>query len=578
MPTPWRRFRIRHKIGSGGFGDVYLAEVASAGGFARVVALKLLHADFHDQAEIVGRLRDEARLLGQLQHPAIVRAEDLIFLDGRLAVVMEFIPGANLLDLINPRTNPDDIPPRIPLQVVRRVCEALEAAWSRPSTLSGQPLRVMHRDIKPSNIRVTPDGEVKVLDFGVARADAMDREIVTENELIGSTPYIAPEVFLNGPLGPYTDLYSLGVTFYEMIARRRFGRCGLNPKQQAQKLEERMAEADFSSFGGQEGPLRLLLRDMLAFDFGDRPQALEVAESCRRIAAQLPEPSLQRWTPGKVEEVAARTRLPATGSLDGQVLEEESTRSGLRDDATTANLHRDTPSQASTTTIRARGSGCLLLGLPLALLAGCLLLLVGVAMYTGFFPWPGEELATSPPVSESLQQAAPAEQPASPDKQGGAAQGATSQAEPATTQAAKSVASPAPAKPSTSSPSSEAVRKESAEPSAAQGAAPRGQAPSAQPQPTQPESTEPAATPAPAEHAPAASSVPLEVAFTSRPLGLAVSVDGVYRGATPLRVTLGSGPHRVVFESGVQTLSKDIVVEEGGKDLWFYDHAEGEIR
>ena len=110
-----RRFRFRRRVGSGAFGDVYQAELTTGGGFSKVVAVKLLKRDFVDESGIVSRMRDEARMLGHLRHPAIVQADDLISLAGRIAVVMEFIPGANLLWLLQNRFNPDPLPPAVAL-------------------------------------------------------------------------------------------------------------------------------------------------------------------------------------------------------------------------------------------------------------------------------------------------------------------------------------------------------------------------------------------------------------------------------------------------------------------------------
>ncbi len=324
--TGRRSFRFRHKIGSGAFGEVYLAEMISSGGFAKVVAVKVLKPEFLDEADIVGRMRDEGRLLGHLRHPAIVQADDLIMLGGRVAIVMEYVPGANLLWLIHPRQNPDPLPPAVLSAIICRVAEALEAAWSRPSTLTGLPLRVLHRDIKPSNIRITPDGEVKVLDFGVARSDALERETSTHNQLIGSLTFLAPEVFLSHPVLPATDIYALGVTFYESIARTRFGRCGLSPDYHQDLLQERLRALDLSNWGACAEPVRGLLGEMLAFEPVQRPTAGGVATFCARSCRALAGPDLRDWARENVERVAGGVKLDPKGALVGATLDEDSSQ------------------------------------------------------------------------------------------------------------------------------------------------------------------------------------------------------------------------------------------------------------
>ena len=324
-----RSFRFRRRIGQGAFGEVYLAELVTGGGFSKVVAVKLLKPEFSDEREIVGRMRDEARLLGHLRHPAIVQADDLVMLGGRVGIVMEYVPGANLLSLIMPRVNPDPVPPAAMAAIIGRVAEALEAAWSRPSTLTGQPLRVLHRDIKPSNIRITPDGEVKVLDFGVARADAMERETTTHNQLVGSLTFLAPEVFLCHPLMPATDVYALGVTLFESLARNRFGRCGLTPEKQAEQVVRRVGEIDLALWGPCGPILRALLSDMLAFEPVRRPTAAHVARTRLQVCRDLPGPDLKTWARETVERVAAAEQIDPNGELVGATLDEDSSQRGV---------------------------------------------------------------------------------------------------------------------------------------------------------------------------------------------------------------------------------------------------------
>jgi tRNA A-37 threonylcarbamoyl transferase component Bud32 len=407
-PPPSRRsFRFREKIGSGAFGEVYLAELITGGGFAKVVAVKVLKPEFLEETDIVSRMRDEARLLGHLRHPAIVQADDLLMLGGRVAIVMEYVPGVNLLSLIHPKRNPLPPPPGVLCAILGRVAEALEAAWSRPSALTGEPLRVLHRDIKPSNIRVTPDGEVKVLDFGVARSDALERETSTHNQLIGSLTFLAPEVFLSHPVLPATDVYALGVTFYESIARSRFGRCGLSAEYHHELLAERLAALDLTDWGGCAEPARQLLGEMLAFEPIHRPTAAGVARSCAGWCRAMSGAELRDWAGEHVVRVAAATKGDPDGELVGLTLDEDSSHRSMVIGAPPGSHPGDGLDEDEDTAVERPKRG-----IWLAVLLVILLVVPAVVAVGAGVAW---YLDARPPVARSVPAPAPAGDPAGPE-------------------------------------------------------------------------------------------------------------------------------------------------------------------
>ena len=118
-----RRFRIIKEIAEGGFGKVYLAEQISSDGFSRIVAVKLLHAKWSSHDEVVMRTRDEARLLGLIRHQHIVKVEDLTAIDGKCAIVMEYLEGMNLAQLVRAQ---GPMPTKRALPVMIQVCGALQ--------------------------------------------------------------------------------------------------------------------------------------------------------------------------------------------------------------------------------------------------------------------------------------------------------------------------------------------------------------------------------------------------------------------------------------------------------------------
>ncbi|HNC97768.1 MAG TPA: serine/threonine-protein kinase, partial [Myxococcota bacterium] len=162
MGAGTRELEFLKVLGAGGFGEVYLANLHGRDRFVRRVAVKLLLEE-HKSEELLRRHRDEARLLGLLHHDHIVQVLELTEIEGRPAVVMEYVQGVDLAEILEAG---EKFTQRAALEVVRAVASALDAAWSSGSPVDGRPLRVIHRDIKPANVLLTASGSVKVLDFG----------------------------------------------------------------------------------------------------------------------------------------------------------------------------------------------------------------------------------------------------------------------------------------------------------------------------------------------------------------------------------------------------------------------------
>ncbi len=202
-------YRILRSIGRGGMGAVYLAERGD-GTFERQVALKLVHRGF-DSDEVMRRFQAERRILAALEHPNIARMYDAgLASDGRPFLVMEHVEG----EPIDQYANRLKLDVRGRVQLFVQVCEAVAYAH--------QGL-VIHRDLKPSNVLVGPDGNVKLLDFGIAKlADNEDTEPQTQTGLRPLTPeYASPEQLRGDALSTATDVYSLGAVLYELLTGYR---------------------------------------------------------------------------------------------------------------------------------------------------------------------------------------------------------------------------------------------------------------------------------------------------------------------------------------------------------------------
>lgn len=310
-----RRYRLMEVIGVGGFGSVRRAELLGPSGFRRYVAIKFVATEQAEEDDVVRRLRDEARILALLPHRNIVRVEDLVRIEGRWGVVMEFVPGADLRTLVLRGA----MPARTAAELAREVALALDVAHRAVHPDSGRPLGIVHRDIKPANIRITPSGEVRVLDFGVARSTLTIREAHTRSVRFGSPGYIAPERF-DGEDLPASDVFSLGVVLCETVSNQRVEQLAVRPDRFKRQVAEMLARLPEPA-----APLAPLLEEMLAYDAEHRPSAADVARRLRDLASRAEGPWLSDWADLHVAPLVTTTIPPdeprersagSSGSLD----------------------------------------------------------------------------------------------------------------------------------------------------------------------------------------------------------------------------------------------------------------------
>lgn len=283
-----RTYSILAVIGQGGFGTVYRATMEGPDGFRKEVAVKLMQ-EREMASEGLMRFRDEARILGLVRDRAIVSVDPPTHLNGRLAIVMEYIDGASAAALMH--QNP--FPPGVALEIVQEVARVLDKVVRHPGP-DGRPLNLLHRDLKPGNLQITPGGEVKILDFGIARATFDAREAHTVSNVAGTMGYIAPER-LSGVEAPPGDIYSLGVLLHVLITR-----------------DKAVTHAVFQERGAQVprtaavvAALALAL-EMCHVDPAWRPTARQVEDRCQYLRQLYPAMTLRAW---------AETHVPASTTL-----------------------------------------------------------------------------------------------------------------------------------------------------------------------------------------------------------------------------------------------------------------------
>lgn len=195
------RYRIQSQLGEGGMAIVYKAMDVV---LHRVVAMKVLRAQYAGDEEFVERFRREAQAAASLSHPNVVNIFDVGRADGVHYIVLEYVQGQNLKEIVRQQGR---LEPRRAARIAAAVARALQAAHER---------QLVHRDIKPHNILITPEGRVKVTDFGIARATS-SATLTEAGMVIGSVHYFSPEQARGHAVGPAADLYSLGVVLYEML-------------------------------------------------------------------------------------------------------------------------------------------------------------------------------------------------------------------------------------------------------------------------------------------------------------------------------------------------------------------------
>ncbi|MCF6278566.1 MAG: protein kinase, partial [Anaerolineales bacterium] len=196
------RYQLISRQGDGGMATVYRARDKM---LERDVAIKLLRDDYSDDENFRERFRQEARAAANLSHPNIVTVHDFGYDVGKLFIVMEFIPGADLKTLIRQRGR---IPVKEAIPLMVQACQGIGYAHRAG---------LVHCDVKPHNLLVTPDQRLKVTDFGIARALSTIRQDEHSDVVWGSPQYFSPEQATGSAPSPASDVYSLGIILYEML-------------------------------------------------------------------------------------------------------------------------------------------------------------------------------------------------------------------------------------------------------------------------------------------------------------------------------------------------------------------------
>lgn len=214
-PTTFGKYFLAEKLATGGMAEIYLAKLLGPGGFEKLLVVKQIHPRFGNRPEFVDLFVREAKTLVSLSHGNIVPVYELGVIDGTYFIAMEYIDGPTLAELMDaaPRRGLRIEPPMAAF-IAAEIVKGLDYAHRKGTG-------VIHRDLSPRNVMISRDGEVKLVDFGIAATVGDDFIASGTDQPVGSFPYMSPEQVRREPLAPSSDLFSAGILLWEMLAGRR---------------------------------------------------------------------------------------------------------------------------------------------------------------------------------------------------------------------------------------------------------------------------------------------------------------------------------------------------------------------
>jgi serine/threonine protein kinase len=220
QPIPFGKYLLLDRINIGGMAEVWRGKMFGAGGFERLVAIKRILPNIAEDDEFISMFIDEAKISVQLNHANVAQIYELGQISNSYFIAMEYIPGKDMRAIFD-RARKKSEPAPVPLvaYVVSKMCEGLDYAHRKKDTM-GRDLNIVHRDISPQNVLISFEGEVKVIDFGIAKAAGKATK-TQAGILKGKFGYMSPEQIRGLPLDRRSDIFAIGVCLYEMLTGER---------------------------------------------------------------------------------------------------------------------------------------------------------------------------------------------------------------------------------------------------------------------------------------------------------------------------------------------------------------------
>jgi hypothetical protein len=211
-------YQLQRKVARGGMAELFLADYVRRDGFRRKVAVKRILPHLAGNQNFIKMFTREARVAALLQHPNVVQIFDYGNIENAYFIAMEFIDGKNLGEVL--KILDRGLPTDIAVFIMSQICKGLDYSHSKTDDATGEPFKIVHRDISPQNLLISYQGEVKISDFGISKARS-EPSLTQAGVVKGKLAYLSPEQALGEAIDQRSDIYALGLVFYETLCGKR---------------------------------------------------------------------------------------------------------------------------------------------------------------------------------------------------------------------------------------------------------------------------------------------------------------------------------------------------------------------
>lgn len=323
VPTAIGKYRLLAELGHGGMARVFLAVAHGPSGFSKLVVLKMIRVHLADDPDTLQMFLDEARLAGRLNHPNVVHTLEVVEEDGRYLMVMEYLEGQSLSSILRrARHDKAAVPLHLHLRALYDALQGLHYAHELKD-FDGTPLNLIHRDVSPQNIFVTYDGQVKMLDFGIAKAITSSSE-TKAGVIKGKIAYMAPEQFLGEKLDRRVDIYAVGAVLWQAATGQRLWR-GVPDGQVIHRVIRGEIPAPSSLNADVHPELERVAMKALSRDRDERyPSCTELQEDLEALIEELGGKVTGRDVGSHIAEMFADVRQEIAATIEGQLSKAQS--------------------------------------------------------------------------------------------------------------------------------------------------------------------------------------------------------------------------------------------------------------